>query len=219
MAEISDAIVAGILTSPELSDPEWDTYSLAAEVSDDAVRTTAYRYSGSGPPVPTAGPEDGDLFWRLRDATRGTDGQAWDVVLVKIRRDTAQLVMNFVAGDAARIWRVRPDNIAALPEALRPRPEDFITDDAGPGTAPPADPADPASGRGPLVVELHADGGIRLTRPTGGSGLASRQATCDWIDEANRHGDPVRLTGDVTAALAAPVAGEVRRRATSLEVT
>lgn len=128
MAEISDAIVAGILTSPDLSDPEWDTYALVAEVSDDAVRMTAYRYSESRFPVPTEGPDDLDLFWDLRDATRGGDGQAWDVVLIKIRRDTAQLVMNFVAGDAAEIWRVRPDNMASLPESLRPRPEDFEAD-------------------------------------------------------------------------------------------
>jgi hypothetical protein len=125
MAELSDAIVAGILTLPELSDPEWDTYSLVAEVSDDAVGMTAYRYAESGPPVPTEGPDDDDLFWDLRDATRGADGQAWDVVLIKIHRDTAQLVMNFVAGDAAEIWRVRPENMASLPESLRPRPEDF----------------------------------------------------------------------------------------------
>jgi hypothetical protein len=207
MAAISDAIVAGILTSPNLSDPEWDTYSLVAEVSDDAVRTTAYRYSESGPPVPTEGPEDLDLFWNLRDATRGADGQAWDVVLVKIHRDTAQLVMNFVAGDAAEIWRVRPENIASLPESLRPRPQDFQADAGGVTT--------PAS----VVVELHADGGIRLSTPTAGPGLASLRATRDWIDEANRRGDPVRLTGDVTAALAAPVADEVRRRATALEET
>jgi hypothetical protein len=73
------------------------------------------------------------------------------------------------------------------------------------------------STRAAVVVELHADGGIRLTTPSAGSGLASLQATCDWIDEANGRGELVRLTGEVTAALAVPVADEVRRRATSLE--
>lgn len=125
MSEISNAIVAGILTLPELNHPEWDTYSLVAEVSDHRVWMTAYRCSESRPPVPSEGPDDLDLFRTLRDATRGVDGQAWDVVLVKIHRDTAQLVMNFVAGDAAEIWRVRPENMEALPEALRPRSEDF----------------------------------------------------------------------------------------------
>jgi hypothetical protein len=125
MAEISQAIAGDILTLPELSEPEWDTYSMVAEVSDDAVKMTAYRYTESGPPVPTEPPENDDLFWELRDTTRGTDGAAWDVVIVKIHRDTAGLVMNFASGESADMWRVTPENMAHLPELLRPRPEDF----------------------------------------------------------------------------------------------
>ncbi len=49
----------------------------------------------------------------------------WDVVIVKIHRDTAELVMNFVSGEAADMWRVTPENMEHLPESLRPRPEDF----------------------------------------------------------------------------------------------
>jgi hypothetical protein len=126
MAEFSQAIAADILTLPELSDPEWDTYSLVVEVGDDFVAMMAFRYAESGPPVPTDMPEDDDKFWELRDATRGIDGQAWDVVLIKVHRDTASLVMNFVSGDAAEFWRVRPQNMDHLAEALRPRPEDFL---------------------------------------------------------------------------------------------
>ena len=125
MAELSQAIAGDILSLPELSDPEWDTYSLVAEVSDDVVKMAAYRYTESGAPVPTDAPENDDLFWDLRDRTRGTNGEAWDVVIVKIHRDTASLVMNFVAGPAADMWRITPENMARLPELLRPRPEDF----------------------------------------------------------------------------------------------
>jgi hypothetical protein len=125
LARFSQAIAADILTLPELSAPGWDTYSLLVEVSDDAVAMTAYRYTASGPPISTDMPEDDDKFWDLRDATRGIDGQAWDVVLIKMHRDTARLVMNFVSGDAAEIWRIRPENMAHLAEALRPGPGDF----------------------------------------------------------------------------------------------
>lgn len=125
MAELSQAIAGDILSLPELSDADWSTYSMVAEVSDDFVAITAYRYTESGPPVSTAEPENDDLFWDLRDRTRGTDGEAWDVVLVKVHRDTATLVMNFVSGDAADMWRVTPENMAHLPESLRPRPQDF----------------------------------------------------------------------------------------------
>jgi hypothetical protein len=125
MAAISQAIAADILSVPELRDPGWDTFAMVAEVSDDFVAVTAYRYTESGPPVSTPEPEDLDLFWDLRDRTRGADGEAWDAVIVKIRRDTASLVMDFVSGDAARRWRVTPENMDHLPESLRPRPEDF----------------------------------------------------------------------------------------------
>jgi hypothetical protein len=70
---------------------------------------------------------------------------------------------------------------------------------------------------GPCVVEVHPDGGIRLTTPSGEQGLASLQTTRDWIAEANRAGAPVRLCGSLGASSAAPVLDEVRRLATSLE--
>lgn len=127
LAELSQAIAGDILTLPDLSDPEWETYALAAEVSDDSVAMTAYRYTKNGPPVPTAEPENDELFWDLRDRTRGVDGEAWDVVIVKIDRATAQIVMNFVSGAAAEMWRITPENIERLPEAMRPRPADFGT--------------------------------------------------------------------------------------------
>jgi hypothetical protein len=98
---------------------------MAAEVSDSIVRLTAYRYTEAGRPVPTDYPMVFDVFKELRDRTRGTDGETWDVAIVKIHRDTAQLVMNFVSGDAADMWRINPANIDNLPELLRPRPEDF----------------------------------------------------------------------------------------------
>ena len=126
LAEFSRAIAADILTLPELTDPDWDTYSMAAEVADYSVKMTAYRYTESGAPVPTEGPENSYVFIQLRDRTRGNHGEPWDVVLVKIHRDTANLVMNFVSGGAADMWRVRPGNMAHLSESLRPRPQDFL---------------------------------------------------------------------------------------------
>jgi hypothetical protein len=68
-----------------------------------------------------------------------------------------------------------------------------------------------------LVVEVLADGGIRVTTLTGETGLASLPATRDWIAEAQRAGVPVRLRGQVDAPAAVPVAQEVRRLAGSLD--
>jgi len=125
IAEYSQAIAGDILTLPELSDPDWDTYSMAAEVSENMCKLIAFRYTESGPPVPAEPLENEDLLWDLQDKTRGTNGEAWDVVLVKIHRDTAQLVLNFVRGESADMWRIIPENMDHLPESLRPRPEDF----------------------------------------------------------------------------------------------
>ena len=125
IAEFSQAIAGDILTLPELSDPDWDTYSMAAEVSENMCKLMAFRYTESGPPVPTEPLKNEDLLWDLQEKTRGTNGEAWDVVLVKIHRDTAQLVLNFVRGESADMWRIIPENMDHLPESLRPRPEDF----------------------------------------------------------------------------------------------
>ncbi|MET0324552.1 MAG: hypothetical protein ABW122_01620 [Ilumatobacteraceae bacterium] len=127
MTELPPAIAEEILTMPELvDDPDWDTFSMIAEVTDSYVAVTAYRYTGSGPPVSTSEPETDDLFEELRERTRGTNGEAWDVAIVKIHRDTANLVMNFVSGAAADLWRIRPENADHLAESLRPRREDFL---------------------------------------------------------------------------------------------
>ena len=53
LAELSQVIVGNILSGSALSDPEWDTYALVAEVTDASVKMTAFRYTESGPPVPT----------------------------------------------------------------------------------------------------------------------------------------------------------------------
>ena len=68
-----------------------------------------------------------------------------------------------------------------------------------------------------LVIEVLADGGIRLTPLNGEAGLASLPATLDWIAESNREGVPVHLRGELTAPLAVPVVEQVRRLASSLD--
>ena len=125
MSELSQAMVGEILTMPDLSDPEWDTYAMVAEVDDFSVRVTAYRYPAAGPPKPTRPPAVADLVRELRNRTRGRNGATWDVAVLKIHRDTAQLAIDFVSGADAEIWRITPTNIDNLPELARPHPSDF----------------------------------------------------------------------------------------------
>jgi hypothetical protein len=130
-AELAQAIAADILALPELDAPDWDTFALVAEVSAGSVTMSAsFRYRGSGPPVPTPPPGGFDLFEDLRETTRGAGGEAWDAVLVKIDRETASLVMDFASGEAAGVWRVTPQSLPQVREALRPHPEDFRAPEA-----------------------------------------------------------------------------------------
>ena len=69
------------------------------------------------------------------------------------------------------------------------------------------------------MVEVLADGGIRVTTLEGATGLASLPATRDWIAEAQRDGVAVHLRGEVAAPSAVAVAEEVRRLAPSLDET
>lgn len=125
ISEIAQALARDILSLPELAHPGWDSYAMVAEVTDDSVAATAYRYPPSGPPLSTEPPEDDELLWDLRDGMRGPDGRTWEVAIVKIHRETAGLVIDFKSGADADPWRVTPANIEHLPESLRPRADEF----------------------------------------------------------------------------------------------
>ena len=160
LAEFTQAIAGEILTQPDLAEPEWDTYALVAEVTDYSVGMTAYRYTETGPPVPTRPPDNSHLFRQLRERTRGYDGAAWDIAIVKIHRDTVNLVMNFVSGEAADLWRITPATISRLPEMLRPRKEDFQSDSPDPyadmtvtDTYVEPQPAGPQLPAGPIPLQ------------------------------------------------------------------
>jgi hypothetical protein len=79
--------------------------------------------------VPTEPAEEvDDRIWDLWDSTRGTDGSTWNVLLLKLHRESGELAVDFVSGEAADRWRITPENMETLPEALRPRPEHFKSD-------------------------------------------------------------------------------------------
>jgi hypothetical protein len=104
-----------------LVEPDWDTYSMVAEVSDGSVRVAAFRYTEVGPPVPTAAPGCEALVRELHRRTFDAHGQPWDVVLVQVRREAPDVGVTFSSGGAADEWRVRPQNLG-LAEALRRLP-------------------------------------------------------------------------------------------------
>lgn len=144
------AVVPDILALPELSGSDWDSYSVAAEVTGGSVRMTAYRYTESGPPVSTQAPVNSWPFIVLRNNTRRVNG-AWDVALVKVRRDTEGLNLHLLHGESANRWRVSPQNMDHLPELLRRLP----------GERPP-----PSKDKDAVIAQYsHAIAGDILTLP------------------------------------------------------
>jgi hypothetical protein len=126
---IRSSIVHDILELPALvDDPQWDAYSTVVEVSDDEVAASAFRYAADAPPIPSPAPRDLGAFRRLRDSMRSNAPQPWAVCIVKIDRDSARSMVNFVYPEAAGLWRVEPSTYGRIAEALRPVAADFPSD-------------------------------------------------------------------------------------------
>ena len=121
-----DQIVGEILTQPEVvEDPAWDSYALTAEVLDDSAMMSAFRYAGDGSPQPTRPPGQTNPLHALRNAARDADGHTWDVMVLKIHRDTAQVNVEFLYGDVAAQFVPNSDNYQRLAFELRPTAADF----------------------------------------------------------------------------------------------
>jgi hypothetical protein len=125
-ADLLDQIVGEILTQPEIvDDPAWDTYALTAEVLDDTAIMSAFRYAGDGPPQPTRPPGQTSPLHSLRNSARDADGRTWDVMVLKIHRDTAQVGVEFLYGDDAPPFVSNSENYQRLAHELRPTAADF----------------------------------------------------------------------------------------------
>lgn len=124
--EAMNAVVAEILDHDDLvNDPDWTTYALVAEVTDDSEVMAAFRYTEAGPPVPSQTLVDSRPLRRVRDATRGADEPPWRVCIVKIRRDPVQATWEFLTDEGATSWEVTTKNYQNLAHGLRPQPGDF----------------------------------------------------------------------------------------------
>lgn len=124
--ELLEQIVGEILTQSEIvDDPAWDSYALTAEVLDDSAIMSAFRYAGDGPPQPTRPPGQTNPLHALRNAARDADGATWDVMVLKLHRDTAQVAVEFLYGSDAEPYVSNSENYQRLAVELRPSAADF----------------------------------------------------------------------------------------------
>ena len=200
IARFVKEIGAEIRALPVLSDPDWDTYSMVAEVSGGSVRVAAFRYTETGSPVPTTAPQNDDLIWDLHGKTFGGDGRPWDLVLVKIRRDAPGARVTFSSGEAADAWRVNPENMARLPESLRWLP----------GELP--EPRQPS-----VVANIWlTPGNVSTIKASAGAAVAtpqdrcSRQPTARWRTAAFRRDSGSTVAACASAPCSAPTRSKSR---------
>lgn len=100
---------------------DWDGISVTAIVEPGATQISGYAYPDGGEPV-AASPGLGalaDKFEELNEAMQKPDGGTWKTALVRIRRDTGKVTIDYDYADPLR-WKVTPLNMSALPEQMRP---------------------------------------------------------------------------------------------------
>ena len=126
MSEAIQTMVGDVLGLDEVvADPDWEGYALLVNASDTEGRLWAYRYRDGHPPVPTPPLRDTSPVWRLREATRGADGQAFEAFVLRIHRGLGQVATTFHHRDDADQWRVSDDSLGRIVEALRPTAAHF----------------------------------------------------------------------------------------------
>jgi len=112
-----------LVADPAVSDGEWDGYALVVRYGDGPVarRLSGFRYADDGGHQ-AATPRDpaiGEAFDELRHATRVHDKAPWEACVLRVRRDTGKLKLEFEY-DRPEQWDITPDTIAAVAERARP---------------------------------------------------------------------------------------------------
>lgn len=118
-----------LVADPAVSDGQWDGYALVVRYGDGAVarRLSGFRYTdGEGDGYQAATPRDpaiGEAFDALRQATRVHDKAPWDACVLRVRRDTGKLQVEFEY-DEPEQWDITPETLATVASRARPAADD-----------------------------------------------------------------------------------------------
>lgn len=114
-----------LVADPAVSDGEWDGYALVVRYGDGPVarRLSGFRYTdGGGHQAATPrDPAIGEAFDELRATTRVHDRAPWDACVLRVRRDTGKLKVEFEY-DRPEQWDITPDTLDAVAARARPEP-------------------------------------------------------------------------------------------------
>lgn len=108
-------------SDPVVDAQPWEGYALIVSYADGSRRLAGFRYRERQAPEP-ATPQSavlGERLDALRAATRVADKAPWDACVVRIRRATGRITVDFEY-DAPDRWRIGPDTLAEISERARP---------------------------------------------------------------------------------------------------
>lgn len=112
-----------IVADPVVDAGDWDGYALIARYGEANIarRISGFRYRDDGG-VEAATPgsaELGPALDALREATRVEGRQPWGACVLRIRRDTRKLRVEFEY-DAPERWDITPQTLDEVTERARP---------------------------------------------------------------------------------------------------
>jgi len=111
-----------LVNDPAYRDSDWDGIAVVTIVEGGTVQVSGYTYRNGDKPKPSL-PRSYDLddrFEELCNAMQTPDGGKWKTALVKIRRDTGKITIDYDYDNPLR-WKVTPLNLTTLPEEMRPK--------------------------------------------------------------------------------------------------
>lgn len=113
-----------IVTDPKVDAAHWDGYALIVRYNDGEIarRMSGFRYLDDGS-FEAATPQNdeaiGAALDALRQAMRTQDKAPWDACVVRIRRDTRHVKIDFEY-DEPQLWDITPQNLNDVVESARP---------------------------------------------------------------------------------------------------
>ena len=113
-----------LVADPVLAAAVWDGYALIArydEADTASRRVSGFRYLADGG-FQAATPSDpalGDALDALREATRVAAQASWNACVIRLRRDTGKLHVEFEYDNPGR-WDIAPGTLSEVVERARP---------------------------------------------------------------------------------------------------
>ncbi len=111
-----------VATDRSVDAAAWDGYALIAVYADGSRKLAGFRYRDGAAPeaaTPEATTQLGEQLDALRAGTQVAGKAPWNACVVKIRRDTGRIAVDFEY-DMPSQWEIDPDTLAAVAERARP---------------------------------------------------------------------------------------------------